>query len=434
MINLKSKLSLCLLFAWITICGKNYSTIFPTISSVKTYCEKLPKNPTPDSPDWQNVSYKNYFYSRKHKGIVETIKSCLYFPSAKPSISSMAQIIIEQIKNVIEQRQKIGYNEAFVNITRSKPGTRYIIVANLNGSFHSLVRFLVDWKNRKIIDDNFNIQDPYILIVDGNVFTDSPYGLDTLSTLLHILEVNTERTFIIKGNQEGKERWLKTNLNFEIDELLPMPQVVKTLIGTLFDTFPLALYIVDDTSSSINLVRICNHALEEKAFDEKMVASLLQDRTKKAIWIDQQSSKNATKPVIVRALIQGAIQPNNNGKGLTQGESLNGKTIWNIQSGNTATAEVLYRFFYESYSILDISSQIKDWSIKLYSRDIRESNPPEALARYNLLTGTPIFDKEVQENKIHKYQKRKDSLQIELNDVLKQESKFQQLIYEKKSK
>jgi hypothetical protein len=431
--NATSKLSLCLLFACITIFGKNYSSIFPTISAVKAYCDKLPENPKPDNADWQNVSYKNFFYSRKHPGFWATIKDSLYFTSAKPSISDMAKIIVEQIQRAIDHRQKMGYKEAFVSIKHAKPGTRYVIMANLNGSFHSLVNFLIDWKNSDIIDDNFIIQDPYILAFDGNIFTDSPYGLDTLSLVLHLLEMNTERVFIIKGNQEGKERWLKTNLNFEIDELLPAPQVVKTLIGTLFDTFPLALYIIEDTTSSIDLVRICNHALEGKAFDEKMVASLLQDKTKKAIWIDQQAPKNATKNINVRALIQGSLKPINSGKGLTQEETPNGKIIWNIQSGNTAVTEILYRFFYESYIILDTPSQIKDWSIKLYSHDTRKNNLPEAIARYNLLTGNPIFDKEVQQNKIREYQEKKELFQVELNKVLKQELKLQQLINEKKS-
>jgi hypothetical protein len=415
---------LYILCVYTAIIAQKYTgeVIFPNMKLLLEYSKNLTEKPNPDSPDWSHVSYRNYFYSRKHPTTWADLKFNLSIRAMNLSISeAIEKSFKEQIKKTMQQRQKVGYKESFVSIIRPETGTRFIIIANLNGSFHSLIRFLVDWTHRGIIDDNFKIKEPYVLIFDGNTLSDSPYGLDTLALILKILEANTERVFFVRGNQEGKGYWQTTNLNFEIEERMATPKEARTLLGNFFDTLPLALYLfAETTTTSIDLVRISNYALTEHSFDEYMVADLFMDPTRKSIRLDEQSIKYANLNVNVRALIHGSSNPSKADKGLIQEGRKDNMIIWQAQSGSTGALQVSHRFFYESYLILDTATELSGWSLVLYSHDTRKQTPLEAQARYNLLTGAQMVDKDVQENKIRHYQeKRKNSQSNFLKQILR---------------
>jgi hypothetical protein len=223
------------------------------------------------------------------------------------------------------------------------------------------------------------------LVFDGNIFYDSAYGLDTLILVLRLIEQNPDKIFCISGYYEEKERWKKTNLKTEFKIRSSNYKKYLELFNQFLDTFALALYLVDtNISTEINLVRIGALQLEERTFDEKLVASLFANKAKSTIYLHEQAAKHATLPVHIPAIIQGTDDPSHIRQGLISTKK-NNTIIWNTQAGSTGQLQVINHYLYESCIILETKSNFNDWTITLLSRHIRKRK------LLNLLNATISF-------------------------------------------
>jgi len=360
--------------------------ILPTVQIARDYGKLLTEHPTPDTSNWNNVRFNNYFYKRQHPKTLEEIKHYLKFKDI------IEQSFLNQLQKTVQARHDAGRQGHFVQVVHPEPESRFVIISNLNGAFHTLTRILEYLNYHGHIDDNFILDPRYYVVFDGNIFFDSAYGIDTLTLVLRLIEQNPEKVFCISGYYEEKERWEKTNLASEIDMRISQALNAKRIIGSFFDTFPLALYLVGtSTDKEINLVRIGALQLEERTFDEKMVASLFADKTVSLIHLQEQAPKYATLPVHTRAIIQGTDDFSNLGEGLRSNQK-DHVTVWNTQSGSTGTLKVLHNFLYESCVILETAPHFDDWTLTLISRHIRKMNTLEPMQRYNLVTGNELDD------------------------------------------
>jgi len=362
--------------------------ILPTVHIARDYGKQLTEHPTPDTSDWKNVKFNNYFYQRRHPKTLEDIKHYLKFGDI------MEKSLLKQLQKTISMRHDAGLQGHFVRVLHPEPGSRFVIISNLNGAFHTLTRILEYLNRHGNIEDNFVLDPRYYLVFDGNIFSDSAYGLDTLVLLLRLIEQNPDKVFCISGYYEEKERWKKTNFASELDirSRSSTPQKNIDLIGQFFDTFPLALYLVDtDTDKEINLVRIGALQLEERTFDEKLVASLFANKALSIIHLQEQTSKHTTLPVHIHAIIQGTDDPSHIRQGLTSVKKDNVIT-WNTQAGSTGPLQVINHYLYESCIILETASNFNDWTITLLSRHVRKMKMLEPVKRYNLISGNELDD------------------------------------------
>ncbi len=415
---LKLYTTLSIVTACITQCSQEHlgETIFPNLYDTIEFSKVIPERPIPDTLDWKNVSFEKFFYERNHPKALDSLIYWLKYGQA------LEKIFINQVKKAGKTRQKAGFKGSFVRVVRYEPGSRFIIMANLYGSFHSLIRFLDYGSHHSMIDNDFTIKPPYFFIFDGNALTDSPYGLDTLALIMRLMEVNPDRIFFVRGSQEEKSRWLTSNLNTEIKQRITDYKKFEALLNRLIDTLPLALYLIGAKSKkSIDMVRICNFGLENRAFDENMVASLFLEPNRYSIHLDDQSPKYATIPVNIRAVIQGSKTLSKVGKGLELLPKENGTMIWASQSGSTGSLQVLNRFFYESFIILQTATELSDWTLTLYSHDIRKIGPLEEYAKFNLITGEQLFDKTIQKNVLRNYKDTRKHLLDQLHNVTQKE-------------
>ena len=416
------------------IAVRQSNSIFTNMHTLSQYSAMLPEKPTPDSTDWEHATYKNFFYKRSHPSIWTTLK--LRFSLRNFELHIFEQIgktLNTQLQTLIKERQKRERMGNYVRLIKPEQDAHYIIITNLNGAFHSLVRFLDYYLKEGIIDETFHLRKNYFMIFNGNTITDSPYGLDTLSLMVQLKLTNPDQVFFVRGDQEEKEIWQTTNLSLEIEERVSTPQDTKTLISNLFDTMAEALYIVKNvTSTSVDLVRISNFALYNRSFEENNYSAIFVDPKRQIIRLDEQPRKQSTFKTHVKAIIRGSANPASADKGLviedTQGETL----IWQAQSGSTGRLQAQYRFFNESFIILKTPASLMDWSLKLFSHDVREESTLEPIARYNFITGATMFDRQIQKNKIKKYHEKKDKLERTLKETVEKEELLTQELNEKK--
>lgn len=392
--------------------------LLPTVHIARDYGKQLTEHPTPDTSDWKNVKFNNYFYQRRHPKTFEDIKHYLKFGDI------MEKSLLKQLQKTIRMRHDAGLQGNFVRVLHPEPGSRFVIISNLNGAFHTLSRILEYLNNHGNIDDNFVLEPHYYLVFDGNIFSDSAYGLDTLVLLLRLIEQNPYKVYCISGYYEEKERWKKTNFASELDIRSSNHPKYRDLIGQFFDTFPLALYLVDtDTDKEINLVRIGALQLEERTFDEKLAASLFANKELSIIHVQEQASKNVTLPVHTHAIIQGTDDPSHIRQGLTSVKKDNVIT-WKTQAGSTGPLQVINHYLYESCIILETASNFNDWTITLLSRHVRKMKMLMPIKRYNLISGNELDDSYIK-NFIRL--KNKEQQRILSENLMLTKKKIQQL-------
>lgn len=402
--------------------------IFPTVQIIIDHIKTIPERPTPDTADWSHLSFEKFFQRRQHPKIWADITSSLRFGA------NLEKSFNNQMKKIIKQRHNAGLMGHFAMVLRPEPDSHFVIMANLNGSFQLLVRFLEFAYKRNIIDNDFVLNPSYFLVFDGNALGDSPYSVDTLAVILRLIEKNPNQVFYIRGKLEDKGAWQKTNFNTEVETRSSKYQTSVKLINTLFDTLPLALYLFagQNIDNSINLVRICNNLLINAIFNEHNAAALFADPQVNVIKIDDQSSKYATVPVNVKAIISGSPKASKTGKGLKQSQDNQPCITWQLQSGALGYVPAIDQFVYESFVILKTATTINDWTLTLYSRNIKKSDSLEAKNKINLITGHLLPDKEVKENLLKKYREKRSNLLWQLDQARQKANTLHNLFEQKK--
>ena len=393
--------------------------IFADIQALLKYSATLPEKPAPDGTDWYHATYKNFFLERTYPTMLAQIKSYVTMDSFALNIAKkITNTLNALLQNLIQERRKLKYSGHYLRIIKPTPGEQFIIITNLNGAFHSLVRMLDYCIRNEIMDETFHVKKPYNIIFNGNILTDSPYGIDTLALILQLKNTSPDHLFLVRGAQENKGSWQKTNLGLEMKMRLSSPQETTPLLDAFMDTLTNGLYLVENvTETSADLVRISNYTINIYSFDENNYSALFTDPKTEIIHLDEPFRKNPSMKVHLRALLRGSPNPTVADKGLVIEEKKNGTLIWQAQAGTTSILQVLHRYFNESFIIMTVAPQLADWSLRLYSHDVRTPGSLEAIACYNLLTGTPILDTIVQKNKIQTYEKKKGFLENKLRTV-----------------
>ena len=389
--------------------------LFSSIEQLKRYAQTLPEYPDPDSSDWQNPSFANYYKSRQ-PGYFKKIANFLGFRGDAWRTTEFKKLL----QVVIDVREKAGFNGKFVSAMTPKHETKFVIVAGLHGAFHALVRYLEILKNKNIIDEHFNIIDPnYTIVFDGNAITGSVYGLDTLALILQLMSKNPEHVVYIRGAQEEREHWQQYNIGQELKGLLSASdfEIVKNLINQFVDTLPLALYLVAKRmAESVELVAIGSSGLESGEFEEDSIARYFFDPNVSLIHIDNYEKRGAVG-VSVRALIrdeQFSKEKYALTSGLRKTGPENNAIVWSLISGPIGSYRVLYQFFYDAFVILATANELNAWTLTLYNQDVRDPKGITPKKIFNLLTGQESTTPEIQQANARDLLRQKEQLKYYL--------------------
>ena len=121
--------------------------LFSSIHHLEQYASTLPEFPTNDTGDWNNQSFFSLYKKRRPKWFFGFSKSDL-------SITALQKLL----QSVVSHQEQNGYeNSSAVVINPQGITLQCIIITDLNGAFHALVRYLKYVYLHKIIDENFSI-------------------------------------------------------------------------------------------------------------------------------------------------------------------------------------------------------------------------------------------------------------------------------------
>ncbi len=170
-----------------------------------------------------------------------------------------------------------GSYAPFIQKKIVKPETKLILVGDLHGNFHGLLRLLHELINRNQLNNNFKLSSDVCLIFLGNYVDKGVYGLEVLYTLFKLKNSNPDQVFLLRGNHED----LTINKHYGFADELMSKLAQKTdatlsLLNQAYQLMPSALFIGcqdKNANESIDFIQCCHGGLEIGITPKNLLAS-----------------------------------------------------------------------------------------------------------------------------------------------------------------
>lgn len=334
-----------------------------------------------DAPTWQS-NYADKFRWLGSK--LHVVNPPLWSPS----------FFRKQIVSLAKKREAAGMKGDFIAKLTTSPKSKIFYLGNIHGALHSLVRCLQELKKLGAINDNLTITNPdYFIVFIGNTISRSPYCMQTLSMVCRLVEKNPEQVIYLRGGHESKNYWqeqsLKTQLQVFAKDLGRGTIPLADEVNALFNTLPLAAYVMA-TEEDNQCIRFSDVGrTQDERLTEAQYASFLTAKSDAKVAYHHLDKKDANPPAIkVSVIFKGekkreTYQPHD---GLRLLEPDMDSVAWTALSCPTILYQKAIKFFFDAFSVIIPGTKLADWTITLYNRDVRTTEPFKATT-FNLLTG-----------------------------------------------
>ena len=405
-----------------------FPPIFSTLTQLQEYTKNMEEYPTNDSTAWATPVYTTFW--RKH--VPSRWENFLYTIRFRPWPLWHIEAFKDLLAAVTRENESNGYIDRFVLKMKPVAGSLFVIWGDVQGALHSLVRDLVSLQQKGFIDEHLKIIKPYTYFVfNGNFVNRGPYSLEALTVMLRLMERNPQRIIYIRGNQEDSGQWKNFNLKDEL--IIRAGAISKTEIplgrelDRFFNTLPLALYLVDqENEKNVDVVRISNFDRKNVDLNEENFTNFFQGPYTSELSIFKLGGKvdDFKKKINVRAIIEGENRTSvyRPSQGLSQLEADKGATAWSLLSSPIESYRHLQDFYFDAFAILDVAKQLTDWTLTLFSQDVRELLGFQKYAIFNLVTGLREYQKEKLEQKVDPFanlQKQLTTIDSEIEELKK---------------
>jgi hypothetical protein len=389
--------------------------IFENLTEVERYAAKLDEFPEPDNTDLENPDFDTYLKTMVPNWISRQLEGKVGLRSAGWSASGFKELL----EIVLIRRENQGCNGRFVQTMKPKPGDEFLIIGELHGAFHSSLRDIRDWVSKQWMTEDFKIIMPnYFVVINGGVVSRSPYTLETLTLLLRLMYMNPDRVIYIRGVHEDKEHWehygLKKELKVRAAHISSEKIPLQKLVNRFFVSLPLALYLLGEEKEKVlPVVRISGYGRDTKELDEKNFAGLLAHSS--CTFCQINNKKHSDVMIDVRALIRGEqfLKQVKINQGLIPSDKEEGAMSWILLSCPTGIYRSLFGFNYDTYVLMSIYESFYDWTLALYSQDVRDLDGFKRVKVVKLISGTEVADEKVKEGRVKE-------LQQQLQETVKQ--------------
>ncbi len=395
-------LGLGIILGGIALHLKERIDIFPNLQTVEHYAQALLENPKPDNNDWENPDFTTYYKNNKYSKIYIALDYIGLYTTGWSQFGFK-----KLLDEVIRIREKFGYYGNFIQKIYPQEDSTFIIIGDLYGAFHSLVRDLRELTTRKILDTNFVLQQPHhYIVINGNFIARSPHSLETLTLIMRLIERNPNNVIVILGQHEAQHHWQHYTIKNALRSytgwfnLIPEDIPYSDDMERFFNTLPRIFYI----SGGNHTVRIGNTTYEQQDTDDMNYIDFLTDPTTK-IWKLTDKKQKSTRTIDTKATIHGPEllhKPGDDLQGLELGEKIGGMTSWIAISSPTESSQMLFKAFHDSFIVLQTREGTKDWTLDLYSQDIRIKNGFEHIATFDIFTGQRVDAKKYEADAINK--------------------------------
>jgi ABC-type branched-subunit amino acid transport system substrate-binding protein len=402
MINLKKLLSLLLLSTSIP------SICFNTLTDLQEYADQHAEFPNADDDYWADPDYTSYHRKLNPTVLTQTLQAIGLQKNTGWDITYFEDIL----NRTLAQRKKAGLSGRKVAHIQFTFPAKVLVWGDLGGCFHSLVRSLNWLQSQGIINDHLEVtKNGYYLVFNGNVINRSPYILETLTTLMILLERNPDRVIYIRGEAEDRQNWhdegLKRELLIRSNRRLTGKIPYDEPVSDFFETLPLAFYI-STIKDPATLIRISPSGLNNAEIDEQLCNDFWTTLPKDALhYYDITKRIPSASKVDVRVIIKSedwmierrsvSGEPRNMfGLGLLDQDR--SATAWSILSAPNMGNQKYFGFEYDAFVQLSIEAYIKDSSICLFNENIKLLQGFKQHEGFNLFTGIQLTRKNIVKN------------------------------------
>lgn len=382
---------LAILFVAVPEC----SDCFMSLDLTSKYVKKLPEFPKPDNTNLVKPDYTS-FYKSNLPNFFDKFKALFGVVAKKFSVASFKKLLDGQI----EIREQEGLAGNFIYKYPVKDGMKCIIWGDVQGAFLSLARDLVKLKELDLINDDFTLtREQDFIVFMGDAISRSPYTMETLGLILKLMSANPGKVFYLRGSHESNKYWEQHSLKIELDTRAQKYPSLDDDINKFFNTLPLALYLQENKQ----LVRISPWSADDEKHDyvkEVLYADFLLGPAGKIekfqVKKDGVSDEEINLHVVIKA--QKKREKFQQMDGLRFLPPERGAIAWTLLGAPTLSYIKLFKYFHDSFCVIDIGSQINNWIIEKYSRHVIKDKEFYSM-KYSFISGKELTDGQVKELK-----------------------------------
>jgi ABC-type branched-subunit amino acid transport system substrate-binding protein len=400
MINLKKLLGILLLSS------STLSVCFNTLTDLKEYAARYAEFPKSDDEYWADPDYTSYHRQLNPNILTQALRATGLQENKGWDIT----LFEKSLKAVLTRRKKANLSGRKIAHIQFTFPAKILVWGDLSGSFHSLVRSLTWLQAQGIINENLEvIKNDHYLVFNGNVIDKSAYILETLTTILLLLERNPEKVIYIRGKDEDHKSWhdegLKRELLIRSNRRLTGKVPYDESVSAFFDTLPLAFYI-STIKEPTWLIRISPTGLDNAEIDEQEFGSFWTTPQMDVLrYYDVTKKIPSTTKVEVKVIIKtedwmvesraGSSEPRSMyGLGLLDQDR--GATAWSILSSPSMGNQQYLGFTYDAFGLLSIEAYMQNSSITLFNENINLLQGFKQHESFNLFTALQLTHKNVE--------------------------------------
>ena len=311
------------------------------------------------------------------------------------------------LRRVTKVREKKRYQGYFVHKIAMKEEAQVVVIGDLLGAFHSLVRNLEKLYELRLIDNQLRLTRPeYFIVFLGDVVGRSPYCMVTLSIILKLMEQNPDQVFYLTGALEMKDRWKKFGFPNELKirgqgyslEKIPFNRDLTKFFATL----PRAVFLQTEGRGVYDVVRISYFdRSREDVIDERFFSRFLRKKGKNMVGTHRVDERHAV-PIAMESNIRCIINSEKKRKAYRFYDGVRllapdrQATAWAVLSCPTALYQQALNFYTDSFAIVKEHGKIKTWTMTQFVQDSRKKDGFKQQV-YDLLSGAVVAGKGVKE-------------------------------------
>lgn len=342
------------------------------MSVIKNISKEFTERPPIDNNNWLNPDYNSFY--KEYTGVFSIIER-FYKP-----LSFAEEYFLPLANHFLKINKKYIHKKYVCSIPFQKEN-KVIIFGDIHGAFHSLTRNLEQLIKLKLLNEDLTLcqKDTHILF-NGNVIDQSPYVLETLTTILVLMIKNPGHVFYIRGEHENNKLWLDYNtyqeLRFKLKKQFHQAKddLIK-MLDDLFSSLPIAIF-VEATNGYLcvthsNLDEVPGLSSLEGSKDDQNNDRGYLGVKKFIINPDAEIVEiKGIRNVIIKALsnktVYGWVAP------FRLLPPYNGNTTWSIFSSPNGTYYHLLNFSYDTFGIINTHADISEWLLTLYFQDVND--------------------------------------------------------------
>ncbi len=400
---------LIFIFIFFLIPTTDHPNGFMNLPEIELFASSLKEGQDMENTDLYKPKFDSFFSGYKTSFLTRKWHTLLTRLHLKKIPTWSPSFFKNLIERVTKKRKDLGYSSFVVHKHVPTEQSRWIVVGDVQGAFHSLVRLCKKWKEMGFIDDSLTIKraDTYILFM-GDAIDRSPYSMETLSLILRLWEQNPQSVIYFAGNHEQKSYWkdftLKDELMAKAAHLSPEQIPLESQVNALFETLSLGFFIKVPAKEK-SFVRISPEGRADKILlQENLLSSFLCAKEAAPLSFSLLSSLSSAGgseidiPVIIKS--EKKAKTYQTMPGMRQTTSDLGSFAWTFLSCPTPLYQKGLQFFYDAFGLVTpVFSDFSKWTIELYNQDVRILQGFKSTGFF-LLSGKPTNEQETASSQV----------------------------------